>query len=125
MPQQVGSLQNGKVMCTFQDMIYPKGLSDAHGSQGQGKDCRCDGRFQFRNMSFGIANSTAIFNRMMRKLLNNIQGADSLSMSCCHMHVKHTCKCLQTCLVVLANLILHLDQTSVNPAKQIQSLWDI
>ncbi len=36
-----------------------------------------DGCFQFRKMPFGMINSTATFNRMMRKLLDNIQNADS------------------------------------------------
>ncbi len=36
-----------------------------------------DGCFQFRKMPFGVVNSTATFNRMMRKLLDNLQNADN------------------------------------------------
>ncbi len=37
-----------------------------------------DGCFQFRKMAFGMVNSTATFNRMMHKLLDNLQSADSV-----------------------------------------------
>ena len=53
-----------------------------------------DGCFQFQKMPFGMVNSTATFNRMMRKLLDNMQNAysfvdDLLShMQTCDKHMK-------------------------------------
>ncbi len=85
-----------------------------------------DGCFQFRKMPFGMANSTVTFNRMMRKLLDNLQNADSfVDDLLSHMQTwENTCRCLEKCLVALAKLILHSDLPSVNSTTLISSLLD-